>query len=624
MPKTTITTPQAAAKPFSVLAGPLQKLYTRKDYKVQFTNAFKHEHLGYRLWTLTAAYGSGFLALCFAIVLFHPSHWLVFLEPEAPTLIFSWVMLGLLVLLQVFTLLGTVSAVHATLHAKDPIPVRPKSRMKVAFVTTRAPGEPEDMVITTLTAMRKVQYKGGKVDVWLLDETRDPILQDACKDLGVKYFSRNGIEKWNTGKNKPVIVRWSALFVKVLLSHESERINKYATKHTGAFAAKSKHGNFNAWMDSLQKGNVHYDILAGVDTDHVPQTNYLERLLGYFRDEDVAYVVGPQVYGNYAPGLSGLVARWSESQASFFQSTIQRSANAASAAMFVGTNYAVRMPVLDQIGGFQACITEDMATGLKVHSTKNPATGKKWKSVYTPDVLAVGEGPSYWAPYFSQQWRWAAGAFDTLKRIVWKVFFKLPLKAKLHYFLILAYYPVTAISWLLAVVSSVLYLVTGATAIMAPWNLFVSLYLMSLVMQMSLYFWNRTLNVSPHEPHGSLGLAGIAISTLAAPIYLSAFVGILLGKKPNFTVTTKGDSKNPDGFSTFKVHLGWAFVIIAAVAYGIYQGHAHPAMLIWTAMLLVICFAPVVLGMSTAIAGRFRKTIPSFNTLKTAEEVNNA
>jgi cellulose synthase/poly-beta-1,6-N-acetylglucosamine synthase-like glycosyltransferase len=74
--------------------------------------------------------------------------------------------------------------------------------------------------------------------------------------------------------------------------HQVERYNQ----PRGRFKARSKHGNYNAWVD------VHgddYEFFVSVDPDHVPQANFCERLLGYFRDPDVAFVVGPQVYGNY-------------------------------------------------------------------------------------------------------------------------------------------------------------------------------------------------------------------------------------------------------------------------------------------------------------------------------------
>jgi cellulose synthase/poly-beta-1,6-N-acetylglucosamine synthase-like glycosyltransferase len=593
---------------FSTLAGPIKQLPKNDVYSVQFNEVIKYDNLLYRSWTRFVAYGALLITIFFCAVLFQPSHWIALQESGSDQNYVNWIMLGCLAFLQLFIITGATSATRSTIKAKDPVPCRVPKNLRVAFATTRAPGEPIEMVEKTLKAIKNISYRQGSVEAWLLDETNDDSLKELCNTLDVHYFSRSGIPEWNTTKPRANYIRMISKLLLRVTPNTSLPLFRNFSKPNQFYAAKSKHGNFNAWRAYLQNNAISYDILAGVDTDQVPLPNYLQRMLGYFRDPDVAYVVGPQVYGNYGPGLKGLVARWAESQASFFQSTIQRAGNDSKSAMFVGTNYAVRMSTLDQINGFQPCITEDMATGLAIHSKRNPVSGNRWKSVYTPDVLAIGEGPDYWGPYFTQQWRWAAGTFDTWRKSVWKVFWKLSPKAMIHYLLMLTYYPFTALTWLLAVVSSVLYLLTGATAIIAPWGEFVSLYLMAVVLQMSLYFWNRRYNVSPHESAGTFGTPGMIISTLTAPIYLSAFFGMLIGKKANFVVTTKGSSDNPDWIPAFKTHLQWGLLIIVSLLYGVSRNNAHPAMLIWALMLLVICFTPIILGMKLAIPHRLRQS----------------
>ncbi len=84
-----------------------------------------------------------------------------------------------------------------------------------------------------------------------------------------------------------------------------------------------------------------------VDPDHVPVPEYAERFLGYFRDPDVAYVVGPQCYAN----TDTFVTKAAESQQFPFHSVIQRAANAYGAPMLVGTNNAVRIEALGVVGG---------------------------------------------------------------------------------------------------------------------------------------------------------------------------------------------------------------------------------------------------------------------------------
>lgn len=593
---------------FSTLAGSFQKQLSRNSHTVQFTDLLQSDNIIYRYWTKIVAYGALLLTLGITVILFMPSHWIVVQQPASSLKTYNWLMLGCLILLQLLLMAGTYSAARSTVRAKDPVPVRPPKGLKVAFATTRAPNEPVYMVKTTLLAMKRARYKGGQVDVWLLDETKDPILNKFCKDTGVRYFSRKDIDRWNTPKPLNNFWRRKASVLLWILTFGKKSFIKKLPKPDTFMAGRSKHGNFNSWRAYLKQKRITYDILAGVDTDQVPEPNFLERLLGYFHDRNVAFVVGPQVYGNYRSKLEGLVARWSESQASFFQSTIQRAGNASTSAMFVGTNYAVRMSVLDQINGFQPCITEDMATGLVIHTKRNPTTGAHWKSVYTPDVLAIGEGPELWAPYFTQQWRWAAGNFDTWRRVVWREFYKLSPKAMLHYFLILTFYPITALTWLVGIISTMTYFLTGATAIIAPWSQFITLYLMSLTMQMSLYVWNRRFNVSPHEPVGSYGIAGMMLTSLTAPVYLSALIGVVLGKKPSFVVTSKGThDRSYDTLITFKSHLIWAVIISAGLIYGFTHNHDQIAMWIWAVAQLIVCFIPIIVGWVVWLPSKLNK-----------------
>ena len=259
----------------------------------------------------------------------------------------------------------------ATLNARDPVPVTPLPDRRVAFLTTMVPGkEPLEMVRRTLEAALKMRYE-GRLDVWLLDEGDDPATCAVCAELGVRHFSRKGVLRWN--------------------------------QPSGPHKARTKHGNYNAWLDAHGDG---YDFWVSVDTDHAPLPNMVERLVGYFRDPDVAFVVGPQVYGNY----DNVVTRGAESQQYMFHSVLQRAGNRLASAMFVGTSNAVRISALQAIGGLQDSITEDAATSVVWHAARNPETGARWKSVYTPDVLAVGEGPTTWRDFFTQQHRWACGA----------------------------------------------------------------------------------------------------------------------------------------------------------------------------------------------------------------------
>ena len=130
--------------------------------------------------------------------------------------------------------------------------------------------------------------------------------------------------------------------------------------------------------------------------------------------------------------------------------------------MLVGTNNAVRIDALAAIDGYQDSITEDMATSLVLHGTRNPQTGNLWTSVYTPDVVAVGEGPASFTDYFSQQDRWARGTDEILLRRFRSLAGRLSPGALAHYALLISYYPTVAVAWVLGALNGVLYFMLGA------------------------------------------------------------------------------------------------------------------------------------------------------------------
>lgn len=559
-------------KRYSELAGPLTAPPADRPYRVRSRSLLAQEPHRFRAALLLCA-----APVCSALLLLwllHPDHWV---ERELVTV---WeraadvTMLVSIALIESFRLFTVVSNAHATLVARDPVPVIAESGTRVAFLTSFVPGkEPIAMVRATLEGAVRIRHT-GPMDVWLLDEGDDAEVKELCARLGVRHFSRKGVEKWNQPK--------------------------------GAFRAKTKHGNYNAWLDA--HGDA-YEFMACVDTDHVPFPNFLERMLGYFRDPDVAFVVGPQVYGNY----DSSVTKAAESQQFLFHALIQRAGNAYGGPMFVGTNNAVRISALRSIGGLYDSITEDMATGFELHRHRNPATKKKWRSVYTPDVLAVGEGPSTWTDFFTQQMRWSRGTYETVLKQFWKAPFTLSPGKLLNYSLMIAYYPMTAINWLLSALSCALFLMLGASGIHIPAEMWMMLYSDAAMLQIGLYIWNRRHNVSPHEPEGSGGLAGMLLSALSAPIYAKSLFDAMLRRSSRFVVTPKGDSSSPDRLSTFRIHLLWAAVFGSSLIGSFFFGHTHAAMRTWAILALALCLAPVAIWAGGLLRGRRRAaaTVPT-------------
>lgn len=504
------------------------------------------------------------VAACVIVFLFHPAHW-----PSPPsdgtatdTALF-WVKVFMVVAGFIVALLGLVNFYvlgRATPRVRDPIPMTPQPDKRVAFLATFVPASEDIAALRrTIEGMAAQTYAAqGTVDAWVLDEGDDPEVKALCDELGAHHFTRKGIAGWNT--------------------------------ESGQHARRTKHGNINAFL-ALEETARRYDFVAGVDPDHVPHPRFVERMLGYFRDRRIGYVVGPQTYGN---ARHNLVARLAESCQFVFHSLLQRAANPSGSPLFVGTNYVFRMQAMRQIGGIQASITEDALTGLKLN-----AAG--WRGVYTPDELAVGEGPEPWGDFYTQQYRWARGTNDIIAKD-WRAFLRLRPGQFVHYVLLMSYYPAVGIAWPLGVASCALYGLTGVAGLTVPIGLWIALYLDAITFQAVLFLWARRLNVSANEPAGSSGLGGLVMATMAAPVYAKALWDTLLRRPVRFVVTPKGAAAQRDRLNVFVHHYAWALAAGLPLLAAIALRHTAPAMLTWSVLTLGACLAPV--GLCLAISRR--------------------
>ncbi|MER6437444.1 glycosyltransferase family 2 protein [Streptomyces sp. NPDC001185] len=560
---------------YSRLAGPLTRPDPGRPYKVRYRSLLSQEPHRVRAALMLGA--APLLSLVLLGWLLQPEHWTQRDHPAHDFLpALDTVMLVSIGLIEFFRCMNVLSNAHATLVARDPVPVVPETGTRVAFLTSFVPGkEPLAMVTKTLEAAVRLRHR-GLLHVWLLDEGDDPDVKEVCRRLGVHHFSRKGVARWN--------------------------------RPTGPHRARTKHGNYNAWLEA--HGDT-YDFFASVDTDHVPLPNYLERMLGFFRDPDVGFVIGPQVYGNY----DNPITKAAESQQFLFHALIQRAGNRYGAPMFVGTSNAVRIRALRQIGGLYDSITEDMATGFEMHRHRNPATGRKWRSVYTPDVLAVGEGPNAWTDFFTQQLRWSRGTYETILKQYWKGFYSLPPGKLLNYTMMIIFYPMSALNWILAALSCTLFLGLGASGVNIDPTVWLMLYGNASALQIGLYVWNRRHNVSPHEPEGSGGVAGMIMSALSAPVYARSLTDAVLRRRSGFVVTPKGDSASPDTlFGTFRIHLFFVVVFAGSIVAGLLLGHAHPAMITWACLALLITASPIAAWQWTLRRARRRPPVPPVGT----------
>ncbi|HET9257279.1 MAG TPA: hypothetical protein VFO16_19055, partial [Pseudonocardiaceae bacterium] len=254
----------SAARDFTEIAGPLlaESDLPTSGYRVQFKRLHATHGRSYATRSLLIAVLNVVFEAGFFAWLLLPEHLPLLVGSPAVAAANIFVICSI-ALMESLRLVNVISFSVASVIARDPVPVAPLPGERIAFVTTIVPSkEPIEMVRKTLIAARRIEYD-GQLDVWLLDEGDDPAVKAMCAELGVCHFSRKGHPEYN--------------------------------QKSGPYRAKTKHGNYNSW---LHEHGSDYSVLMSVDPDHVPLPNYAQRILGYFRDPDVAYVVGPQCYAN--------------------------------------------------------------------------------------------------------------------------------------------------------------------------------------------------------------------------------------------------------------------------------------------------------------------------------------
>ncbi|MFF7211388.1 glycosyltransferase family 2 protein [Streptomyces sp. NPDC008238] len=547
-------------------------------YRVRYRSLMVREGHRVRTWLLLTAAPLASLGVLAWLV--QPRHWAAREAVPQWAHVAGIAMLVCLGLVELLRLVSAVSHAHATLVARDPVPVAPAPGTRVALLASSDPGD-ESLVRVRATLEGAVRVRhDGPVDVWLLDEDDDPEVRRLCESLGVRHFTRKDVARWNRPK--------------------------------GAFRTGARHGAHNAWLDA--HGDA-YEFTARLGTGQVPLPTYLERTLGYFHDQDVAFVVAPLVPGNHGT----VVARAAESHRLLVDASAQRAGNRYGSALFTGAADVVRVSALRQAGGVYDCAAADLATGLEIHSRRNPATGRKWRSVHTPDVVAVGGGPSTWAGFLARERRRSRGVCESLLRQFWKAPWKLRPGSLLTYTLTAAHYPLAGLGWLLTALACVLFLGPGASGAPIDPTVWLALHGTAVAARLALCLGNRGRNVSPHRPKGSSGVAGAVMAAVAGPVCVPALVTTPLRRRPRPVTAAEADPGRPDRLAAFGVHLLWAAVFAGSLLASALLGHGHAAMRTWAAIALLTALVPLVVWRCSVLRRRVAGTLAARRSRRTAK-----
>lgn len=329
--------------------------------------------------------------------------------------------------------------------------------------------EPAEIVAPTVAAAASMT--GANVTVYLLDDGRRDEMEVLASRFGARYLRR-------------------------------------------ADRSGAKAGNINHAL-----GRTDAEFVAVFDCDHVPESHFLERTLGYF-DEDArtAFVQTPQYYAN---GPAGGVAAAAWSQQALFFGPIACGKDALDAMFCCGTNTVFRRSALEDVGGFpEASLTEDFELSVFLHQ-------KGYRSVYVPEVLAKGLGPEDMASYVGQQMRWARGCLSAIPRIVGA---RLGVKLKLQYLLSSMFF-LSGWTALIYMSLPIIRILTGAQPL-------ASASADQFLLHFAPYFGMALLSVAV-SGRGSYTFDAFALSFASFWIHILASLATLLRRPGKFVVTPK-------------------------------------------------------------------------------------
>jgi hypothetical protein len=146
-----------------------------------------------------------------------------------------------------------------------------------------------------------------------------------------------------------------------------------------------------------EAGEASIDIIAVLDCDHVPLPTFLTATLGWFVDDGITLVQGPQAFYNSGAfdddGITG-------EQGMFFNVLMPARHHAGAGPFWCGSTSLLRVKALREVGGVATeTIREDMHTTLKLIRAG-------WRTVYHHQTLALGLACSTSDQYLLQRRRW--------------------------------------------------------------------------------------------------------------------------------------------------------------------------------------------------------------------------
>jgi hypothetical protein len=421
-----------------------------------------------------------------------------------------------------------------------PIPVQAESGIRVGVATSFVPGlESVEMLEQCVRGLVALDYPH---DTWVLDEGDDPTVRALCRRLGANHFSRRGRPEYQQAE--------------------------------GRYARQSKHGNYNAWLD--QEGFHRYDVVVTFDPDHVPETRYLSRVLGHFRDETTGYVQPPQVYYNQN---ANLIARGAAEETYAYYSSHLMASYGLGHTVVIGSHSAHRVKALKEVGGFPAHDAEDLYLTMLYR-----ANG--WHGVYVPEVLAMGTAPVTWAGYLRQQVRWSRAVLDLKRNVYPRLADKLSRSERvLNLFHGMYYFRPLLLVALYTMLLGMI--VIGATpSFLEPGPLLALVALISLLVACDRF--RQRFFLDPPRERGFHWRAAL-LQAAKAPHVSAALIDVILNRRVEYVTTPKVHPAVRTGSVLAAPHIAFATLLAGALGLSYYlRDHVPPVLLALAVLVMAV------------------------------------
>ena len=238
---------------------------------------------------------------------------------------------------------------------------RPMVSLQVA-----AYNEPPDMFIETIKSLEAIDYP--RFEIVIIDNnTKDPDVwkpvEDYCRDRERLRFIH--VDPWPGFK--------------------SGALNLVLAKHTDPDA----------------------ELVGVVDADYLVDPNYLNDVVGYFIDPELAFLQTPQDYREYK-GNAYFTACYDAYK--YFFDTTMPSRNERNSIIFAGTMGLIRKKVLEELGGWDEwVITEDAEMSLR-------ALRAGYSGLFINRPYGNGVMPLTFSSLKGQRFRWCFGGMQILRK----------------------------------------------------------------------------------------------------------------------------------------------------------------------------------------------------------------